>query len=51
MSVKTGSKFLTKISKTSSDYFNRNIHDRMSDTKRMEAKYALKDPKLMKADS
>ena len=51
MNVKTGSKLLTKVSKTSSDYFNRNMHDKMSDTRRMEAKYALKDPKLLKADS
>ena len=51
MNVKTGSKLLTKVSKTSSDYFNRNMHDKMSDTRKMEAKYALKDPKLLKADS
>ena len=27
------------------------MHDKMSDTRKMEAKYALKDPKLLKADS
>ena len=51
MNVKTSSKLLTQVSETSSDYFDRNVHDKMSDTKKMEAKYALKDPKLLKADS
>ena len=50
MNVKTGGKLLTKVSKTSSDYFNRNMHDKMSDTRKMEAKYAHKDPKLLKTD-
>ena len=51
MNVKTDSKLLTKGSKTSSDYFNRNMHDKMSDTRELEPKYAFKDPKLLKADS
>ena len=51
MNIKTGNKLLTKVSKTSSGYFNRNMHDKMSDTRKMEAKYAHKDPNVLKADS
>ena len=51
MNVKKGRKLLAKVSKKSSDYFNINVHDKISDTRKMEAKYALKDPKLLQVDA
>ena len=48
--LKQVSELLTKVGKTSSDYLNRNVHDKILDTRKMEAKYALKDPKLLKTD-
>ena len=50
MHVKKGRKLLAKVSKKSFNFFNRNRHDKISDTRKMEATYALKDPKLLKAD-
>ena len=50
MNGNTSRKLLAKVSKKSSNYFNRNMHDKMSDTKNIEVKYALKDPKMLKTD-
>ena len=50
MDIKIGSSLLKKVDTTSSSYFNRNIHNELNKVKKMEMKYVLKDPKLLKAD-
>ena len=50
MDIKIGSSLLKKVDSTSTSYFNRNIHNEFSRVKRMDLKYSLKDPKLLKAD-
>ena len=48
--IKVESSILKKVDSTSSSYFNRNIHNELSRVKKMELKYTLKYPKLLKAD-
>ena len=48
--LRTGSKLFKKVSKTSSEYFNRTIFTHLDLAHRMEDKYALKDPGLLKKD-
>ena len=50
MDIKIGSSLLKKVDTTLSSYFNRNIHNELSKVKKMEMKYSIKDPKLLKAD-
>ena len=50
MEIKVESSLLKKVDKTSSFFFNHNIHNQLSFVKEIETKYALKDPKLLKAD-
>ena len=50
MDIKIGSSILKKVDTTLSSYFNRNIHNELSKVKKMEMKYSLKYPKLLKAD-
>ena len=48
--LRTGSDILKKVSNTSSEYFNRIVFKYLDETYRMEDKYALKDPALLKSD-
>ena len=48
MNVHTGSDLLKKVSSTSSDYFNRTVFGHLDQAHRMEDKYMLKDPGLLK---
>ena len=48
MNVGTGSDLLKKISSTSSDYFNCTVFGHLDQAHRMEDKYMLKDPGLLK---
>ena len=48
--LRTGSNILRKTTKTSSEYFNRTIFTHLDNAYRMEDKYALKDPALLKLD-
>ena len=50
MDVKTGSSLIKKVTNTSSDYFNRNMYNHLDNAKRLEDKYRLKDPRLLKED-
>ena len=50
MGIRTGSDLLKKVSSTSSDYFNRTIFGHLDKAYRMEDKYMLKDPGLLKKD-
>ena len=50
MDIKIGSSLLKKLNATSSSYININMHNELSKVKKMEMKYELKDPKLLKAD-
>ena len=46
----TGSDILRKVTKTSSEYFNRTMFTHLDVAYRMEDKYALKDPALLRQD-
>lgn len=48
---KLGTTLLLKVSKTSSEIFNRNILNYYADMDEMETKFYLKDPRLMEADA
>ena len=50
LDVRIGSNLLKKVSSTSSDYFNRTIFGHLDKAHRMEDKYMLKDPGLLKKD-
>ena len=48
--VHTGSRLLMKVTKTSSEEFNRKVFARLDPVKEMEYKYKVLDPKSIKAD-
>ena len=48
--LRTGSDILRKVTKTSSEYFNRTMFTHLDVAYRMEDKYALKDPALLRQD-
>ena len=50
LSVHTGSRLLMKVTKTSSEEFNRKVFALLDPVKEMEYKYKVLDPKAMKAD-
>jgi hypothetical protein len=49
--VKTGSKLLSKFTKTSSEEFNRKVFALLDAVKQMEKKYKLSDPKSIAVDT
>jgi hypothetical protein len=48
--VTVGSSLSKKVCATLSDYFNRRMHSLLDNVKPFEARYKLKDPKLLKGD-
>ena len=46
--IKLGSNLLKNLYINSSSLFKRNIHNELRNVKKMETKYTLKDPKLLK---
>ena len=49
--INTGSRLLNKLTKTSSEFFNRKIFTLLDVVKTMEQKYRLSDPKTLRTDA
>jgi hypothetical protein len=49
--ISLGCDLLKKVVNTQSEFFNRTIHSKYDDAKKMERKYKLKDPSLLKTDA
>lgn len=49
--IRLGSDLLRKVYNTSSESFNRWVHAKLDDVRKMELTYKLKDPKLMMSDN
>jgi hypothetical protein len=50
MPINTGSNILKKLTRTSSEYFNRKIYTMLDSVKTMEQEYKLSDPRTMTLD-